>query len=210
MSRFQLDSPNILNELTPGELSCFKHTKFDRGESVYSDLPKIFIIKSGSAKLSLIEDGEEFIICTVFENAVILLSEITVLEFLEDSQACSINVQMLETNLNNAKFYKIYSNTLCNTITMQQKIIKSILFDNAKARIANFFIELAQEQNLKQNGYYCVFLPFSVKVLSSFVGLKRQSASTALNEFLKDNIIRKMSQHEFIILDFKQLENYAR
>ena len=84
-----------------------------------------------------------------------------------------------------------------------------ILFEDAKGRIANFLIELANEQDLKQNGYQYVFLPFSLKVLSSFVGLKRQSASTAFNELIKDDIIRKITPHEFLIIDHEKLESYT-
>ncbi|MFC2491081.1 MAG: helix-turn-helix domain-containing protein, partial [Campylobacter curvus] len=79
----------------------------------------------------------------------------------------------------------------------------------AQGRIANFLIELANEQDLKQNGYHYVFLPFSLKVLSSFVGLKRQSASTAFNELIKDDIIRKITPHEFLIIDYQKLQSYT-
>ncbi|MDO4875569.1 MAG: helix-turn-helix domain-containing protein, partial [Campylobacter sp.] len=96
-----------------------------------------------------------------------------------------------------------------NAVIVQRQIIKSILFEDAKGRIANFLIELAKEQDLKQNGYHYVFLPFSLKVLSSFVGLKRQSASTAFNELIKDDIIRKITPHEFLIIDYEKLESYT-
>jgi len=87
--------------------------------------------------------------------------------------------------------------------------VKRLTPMRATSRIANFLIELANEQDLKQNGYRYVFLPFSLKVLSSFVGLKRQSASTAFNELIKDDIIRKITPHEFLIIDHEKLESYT-
>ena len=111
--------------------------------------------------------------------------------------------------LHNQKAASEILTTTLNTIIVQRQITKSILFEDAKGRIANFLIELANEQDLKQNGYQYVFLPFSLKVLSSFVGLKRQSASTAFNELIKDDIIRKITPHEFLIIDHEKLESYT-
>ena len=111
--------------------------------------------------------------------------------------------------LKNERFAKAYADTLVNISLLQRQIIKSILFESAKGRIANFLVELAAEQNLMQNGYHYVFLPFSLKVLSSFVGLKRQSASTAFNELIKDDIIRRITPHEFLIVDYEKLQSYT-
>ena len=111
--------------------------------------------------------------------------------------------------LKNERFAKAYADTLVNISLLQRQIIKSILFESAKGRIANFLVELAAEQNLTQNGYHYVFLPFSLKVLSSFVGLKRQSASTAFNELIKDDIIRRITPHEILIVDYEKLQSYT-
>nr|WP_315113884.1 helix-turn-helix domain-containing protein [uncultured Campylobacter sp.] len=62
---------------------------------------------------------------------------------------------------------------------------------------------------MTQNGYRYVFLPFSLKVLSSFVGLKRQSASTAFNELIKEDVIRRITPHEILIIDFEKLQKYT-
>ena len=111
--------------------------------------------------------------------------------------------------LKNERFAKAYADSLANIALLQHQIIKSILFESAKGRIANFLIELAAEQNLTQNGYRYVFLPFSLKVLSSFVGLKRQSASTAFNELIKEDVIRRITPHEILIIDFEKLQKYT-
>ena len=128
---------------------------------------------------------------------------------LEDAQIYVIRLDNIDEILHNQKAASEILTTTLNTIIVQRQITKSILFEDAKGRIANFLIELANEQDLKQNGYRYVFLPFSLKVLSSFVGLKRQSASTAFNELIKDDIIRKITPHEFLIIDHEKLESYT-
>ncbi|MBF0927466.1 MAG: Crp/Fnr family transcriptional regulator, partial [Campylobacter concisus] len=170
---------------------------------------EIIVLKSGSAKLSFFEDGEEFILYHLEKNNIAILDDNCAFEVLEDAQIYVIRLDEIGEILHNPKAASEILTTTLNTIIVQRQITKSILFEDAKGRIANFLIELANEQDLKQNGYQYVFLPFSLKVLSSFVGLKRQSASTAFNELIKDDIIRKITPHEFLIIDHDKLESYT-
>ena len=142
-------------------------------------------------------------------NNIAVLDDNCAFEILEDAKIYSINLSEISEILSNSNVADEILKAVLNAVIVQRQIIKSILFEDAKGRIANFLIELAKEQDLKQNGYHYVFLPFSLKVLSSFVGLKRQSASTAFNELIKDDIIRKITPHEFLIIDYEKLESYT-
>ncbi|CZE47865.1 Crp/Fnr family transcriptional regulator [Campylobacter geochelonis] len=207
-SRLGLLEIEVVDKLDEIEISKFNHEFLKKGNILYSDEIKIIVFKSGLAKLSFFEDGEEFIIYHLSKNNITILDETCAIEILEDSEIYSMKIESLDELFKNAKFSNAYFKTLTNIVVVQRQIIKSILFENAKGRIASFLIELANEQNLNQNGYKYIFLPFSLKVLSSFVGLKRQSASTAFNELIKDGILRKITQHEFLIIDYKKLESY--
>ncbi|MDO5046160.1 Crp/Fnr family transcriptional regulator [Campylobacter sp.] len=202
----QTETIDILNE---EELSKFNHEFLEKNSIIYSDFIKIIILKSGSAKVSIYEDGEEFIIYNLQQNNITILDEACAIETLEDSEIYSLDVKDIDEILSNFEFSKAYTQTLVNIIILQRQIIQSILFENAKGRIASFLIELAKEQNLKQGEYYYVFLPFSLKVLSSFVGLKRQSASTAFNELIKEGVLTRTSPHECLILDYEKLQSYT-
>ena len=192
-SRLGLLQTQITKILTQNELDKFEYKELPKASIIYAEEIKIIILKSGCAKLSFFEDGEEFILYHLESNNIAVLDDNCAFEILEDAKIYSINL----------------SEAALNAIIVQRQIIKSILFEDAKGRIANFLIELAKEQDLKQNGYHYIFLPFSLKVLSSFVGLKRQSASTAFNELIKDDIIRKITPHEFLIIDYEKLESYT-
>lgn len=208
-SRLGLLETQTMDILSKAELSKFKHETLEKGCILYSDFVKIIIFKSGSAKLSFFEDGEEFIIYHLQKNNITILDETCAIEILEDSEIYSIETQNIEEMLQNHEFTKGLYQTMLNITLLQRQIIKSILFEDAKGRISSFLIELANEQDLKQNGYRYVFLPFSVKILSSFVGLKRQSASTAFNELIKEDVIRKITPHEFLIIDYERLQSYT-
>ena len=208
-SRLGLLETDILDVLDQNELAKFNREFLAKGAAIYAESIKVVIFKSGSGKLSFFEDGEEFIVYHLQKNNISIVDDVCVLEILEDSEVYSIDAGDMGELLKNERFAKAYTDTLVNISLLQRQIIKSILFESAKGRIANFLVELAAEQNLMQNGYRYVFLPFSLKVLSSFVGLKRQSASTAFNELIKDDIIRRITPHEFLIVDYEKLQSYT-
>ena len=208
-SRLGLLQTQILDILTQSELDKFEYKNLPKTSIIYAEEIKIIILKSGCAKLSFFEDGEEFILYRLEANNIAVLDDNCAFEILEDAKIYSINLSEISEILSNVNVVDEILKAALNAIIVQRQIIKSILFEDAKGRIANFLIELAREQDLKQNGYHYLFLPFSLKVLSSFVGLKRQSASTAFNELIKDDIIRKITPHEFLIIDYKKLESYT-
>ncbi|OUT12314.1 Cro/Cl family transcriptional regulator [Campylobacter concisus] len=208
-SRLGLLQTQILDILTQSEIDKFEYKELPKTSIIYTEEIKIIILKSGCAKLSFFEDGEEFILYRLEANNIAVLDDNCAFEILEDAKIYSINLSEISEILSNVNVVDEILKAALNAIIVQRQIIKSILFEDAKGRIANFLIELAREQDLKQNGYHYVFLPFSLKVLSSFVGLKRQSASTAFNELIKDDIIRKITPHEFLIIDYEKLESYT-
>ena len=208
-SRLGLLQTQILDILTQTELDKFEYKNLPKTSIIYAEEIKIIILKSGCAKLSFFEDGEEFILYRLEANNIAVLDDNCAFEILEDAKIYSISLSKIGEILSNIKVVDEILKAALNAIIVQRQIIKSILFEDAKGRIANFLIELAREQDLKQNGYHYLFLPFSLKVLSSFVGLKRQSASTAFNELIKDDIIRKITPHEFLIIDYEKLESYT-
>ena len=208
-SRLGLLQTQILDILTQNELDKFEYKNLPKTGIIYAEEIKIISLKSGCAKLSFFEDGEEFILYRLEANNIAVLDDNCAFEILEDAKIYSINLSEISEILSNVNVVDEILKAALNAIIVQRQIIKSILFEDAKGRIANFLIELAKEQDLKQNGYHYIFLPFSLKVLSSFVGLKRQSASTAFNELIKDDIIRKITPHEFLIIDYEKLESYT-
>lgn len=208
-SRLGLLETNVVSSLSNDEIAKFNRRVLTKGSTVYAEGISVAIFKSGSGKLAFFEDGEEFILYNLQKDNITILSDACALEILEDSEIYFIDVRDVGELLKNERFAKAYADSLANIALLQHQIIKSILFENAKGRIANFLIELAAEQNLTQNGYRYVFLPFSLKVLSSFVGLKRQSASTAFNELIKEDVIRRITPHEILIIDFEKLQKYT-
>ncbi|WP_258032597.1 hypothetical protein [Campylobacter concisus] len=61
-SRLGLLQTHILDILTQDELEKFEFKELPKTSTIYAEDIEIIVLKSGSAKLSFFEDGEEFIL----------------------------------------------------------------------------------------------------------------------------------------------------
>ena len=153
-SRLGLLQTQILDILTQSELDKFEYKNLPKTSIIYAEEIKIIILKSGCAKLSFFEDGEEFILYRLEANNIAVLDDNCAFEILEDAKIYFINLSRISEILSNVNVVDEILKAALNAIIVQRQIIKSILFEDAKGRIANFLIELAREQELKQNGYH--------------------------------------------------------
>ena len=156
-SRLGLLETDILDVLDQNELAKFNREFLAKGAAIYAESIKVVIFKSGSGKLSFFEDGEEFIVYHLQKDNISIVDDVCVLEILEDSEIYSIDADDMGELLKNERFAKAYADTLVNISLLQRQIIKSILFESAKGRIANFLVELAAEQNLTPKFYRSFF-----------------------------------------------------
>lgn len=107
-SRLGLLQTEAIATLSDEELAMFEHQVIKKGYVFYSEAPKVFIFKSGQAKLSFFEDGEEFIINYLNKDNITILNEICALEFLEDSEIYTIDASGLGEILANRSFCEAY------------------------------------------------------------------------------------------------------
>ena len=155
-SRLGLLQTHILDILTQDELEKFEFKELPKTSTIYTENIEIIVLKSGSAKLSFLKMGRNLSFI-IRKNNIAILDDNCAFEVLEDAQIYVIRLDEIGEILHNPKAASEILTTTLNTIIVQRQITKSILFEDAKGRIANFLIELANEQDLKQNGYRYVF-----------------------------------------------------
>ncbi|WP_258033122.1 hypothetical protein [Campylobacter concisus] len=137
-SRLGLLQTQILDILTQSELDKFEYKNLPKTSIIYAEEIKIIILKSGCAKLSFFEDGEEFILYRLEANNIAVLDDNCAFEILEDAKIYSINLSEISEILSNVNVVDEILKAALNAIIVQRQIIKSILFEDAKGRIANF------------------------------------------------------------------------
>lgn len=208
-TRFNIAVIDIDKTFKEDELNHLKLQQVKKSTILYGDdkNPILVIVKNGKAKLSIIDSGKEFIIFRIIKNNLVVLNQMVTLEFVEDSEIYMIEADKFIYFNKNLK--NIYNQALLNIIFAQRRIIQEILFENLEGKIARFILELVKEQNLTQNGYELFIMPFSITVLSSFIGVERQSASRAFNKLIKDGTISKIAPNQYIIKDKQKLISYT-
>ena len=102
-SRLGLLQTHILDILTQDELEKFEFKELPKTSTIYTEDIEIIILKTGSAKLSFFEDGEEFILYHLEKNNIAILDDNCVFEVLEDAQIYVIRLDNIGKILHNQK-----------------------------------------------------------------------------------------------------------
>lgn len=209
-SRIKIDSFNLTDILEPEELSKLTLKKFNKGNILYyNESINLLIFKNGKAKVTFYENGEEFILYYLVTNNIYVLEESCVVEFLDNTEIYVIDARVFCELFKNIDFTNMVLSSLVKTTIRERKIIKNLVFESCKRRIACFILEVALNESEKKEDGMLVDLTLSVKEMANFIGAKRQTVSTVCNELIKENIIEKKDHNRYIIHDINQLKNYA-
>ncbi|EKT4552843.1 Crp/Fnr family transcriptional regulator [Flavobacterium psychrophilum] len=196
-------------------ISGFK--KANKGEIIYfsdSDLPRIFLLKTGSIKIvSLDEDGNETIKdiiqkgdlfgelsldndIQVNEYAKVLTSEVSICSFLQ-SDFEDLILRNPQLALGYTKFVGLKMKRLRNNYT-------NLISKDAKTRLITFLKEWAQKEGVFNNNKVTIENYLTQNDIAQIICTSRQTATTLLNEFV-DNGIIEYNRKEITILDFKKI-----
>ncbi|RXJ81706.1 hypothetical protein CRU95_04955 [Arcobacter sp. F2176] len=208
-NRLRIDSINLTEILSEEDFSSLKTKKFKKGALEYEDgTLTLYVFKSGKAKAMIYEDGEEFVLYFLKQNNIIIPETSCSIEFLEDSEVYLIDAEKFTYLFANKEFSTSVIRSLKHRAELERNIIKNLVFKSCKRKVALFLMEIATTQDTLIDGKYCIDLNLSIKDLSSFIGSKRQTVSTIMNDLIKKNIIGKIDKNRLIIHQFNKLENY--
>lgn len=209
-SRIKIDSFNIEDTLTTKELSTLTLKKFTRGSIFYyTNSVNLLLFKSGKAKIVFYENGEEFILYYLLKNNIFILEESCVVEFLEDSEVYIVDARIFSEIFGNINFCNILLSSLVKSTILERNIIKNLVFENCKKRIASFMLDIALASGDQKNEGTFMHLDMSIKDLAKFIGSKRQTVSTVYNELLKEGILEKNEHNQYLIRDIEKLKYYT-
>ncbi|AXH09406.1 hypothetical protein CP960_04055 [Malaciobacter halophilus] len=208
-NRLRIDSIDLSKILSKEDFSSLKIKKFKKGNLEYEDGSlTLYVFKSGKAKAMIYEDGEEFVLYFLKANNIIIPETSCAIEFLEDSEVYLIDADKFANLFANKEFSTSVIRSLKHRAELERNIIKNLVFKSCKKKISSFLIEIATTQDQKRDGKYVLDLNLSIKTLSSFIGSKRQTVSTIINDLKKKKIIEKIDKNKYIIHKLYELENF--
>ncbi len=210
MCRIKIESFNLDEILTKEDMDKFDRLKFKKGEIMYPDeYTKLIIFKSGEAKVSILQDGKEFILYFLNKNNIYVMYENSIMEFLEDSEILALDARKYPKVFDNPRFCNLVLNSFRNIMMLEKDIIKGLVFDNCKKRIISFIVSVANTSGKIRSDGIEVDLDLKIKELANFIGSQRQTVSILLNQLIDERIIRKLDKERYLILDFKRLKEQA-
>lgn len=208
-NRLRIDSIDLSSILSKADFSSLKIKEFKKGTLEYEDgTLTLYVFKKGKAKALIYEDGEEFVLYFLEKNNIIIPESSCTIEFLEDSEVYLIDAEKFTDFFKIKEFSTSVIRSLKHRAEIERNIIKNLVFKSCKKKVTIFLTEIATTQNKKIDDKYCIELNLSIKELSSFIGSKRQTVSTIMNELKKKYIIEEIDKYRFIIHKFNELENY--
>ena len=190
--------------ITGGNEKYEQHAKrsFKKGEFIYfSDdtADKVYFIHAGAVKIAnYTEDGNEMIKAVLSEGEI--FGELAVYgadkrndyaQAVEQTEVCILTAdQVIELMRNTAGFRKFLHMLMGQRVIYSQKRLESLLFKDAKTRIAEYVLERAEKNGRKTvDGAIVLRNYLTHQEIANYTGTSRQTVTTVLNQFRDDKLL---------------------
>lgn len=207
--------------ITGAEEKYHKQPKrtFKKNEFIYmSDdhANQVFFIHEGAVKIiSYTNDGNEVIKAILHQGEI--FGELSVYgeqkrndyaQAVEDTNVCILSqVEVVDLMRDMSDFQVFLNKLIGKRVIMTQKRLESLLFKDAKTRIAEYILEQADKRSKYSPQGLIVRNYLTHQEIASYTGTSRQTVTTILNQFREQNLI-EFDRKRIIIKDlpsFKQM-----
>lgn len=200
----EVDLKECFCPITSAEERYDKQPKkaYKKGEFIYfSDdhSDKVFFIHKGAVKIAgYTEDGNEMIKAILHPGEV--FGEMAVYgeekrndyaAAVEDTEVCILSKEDVVGLMRDVSGFQAFLNRLMGQrVIYTQKRLESLLFKDAKTRVAEYVLEQADKNGRKiMDGSVVLRNYLTHQEIANFTGTSRQTVTTVLNQFRDDNIL---------------------
>jgi CRP/FNR family cyclic AMP-dependent transcriptional regulator len=175
---------------------------YQKNEFIYfSDdtADRVFFIHKGAVKIAgYTEDGNEMIKAVLFEGEV--FGELAVYgedrrtdyaQAVEDTELCVLHRDQVVDMMRNTEGFRKYLHRLMGErVIYSQKRLESLLFKDAKTRIADYVLEQARKGGRTDAvGNVILRNYLTHQEIASYTGTSRQTVTTVLNQFREQGLL---------------------
>ncbi|MEO0468856.1 MAG: Crp/Fnr family transcriptional regulator [Bacteroidota bacterium] len=209
--------------ITKGQDKYDKQPKrhFKKGEFIYfSDdtADKVFFIHKGAVKVAgYTEDGNEMIKAVLFQGEV--FGELAIYgatirndyaQAVEDTEICMLRAEQVVDMMRNVQGFRKYLHSLMGArVIFSQKRLESLLFKDAKTRIAEYVIEQSRQQKNPEGNQMTLRNYLTHQEIASYTGTSRQTVTTVLNQ-LRDEGLIDFDRKHITINNLHKLKNVGQ
>lgn len=205
-----LSSPEVMNlqpcfcslsqlntELNKGLLKSYEKREFIYFNHDTAD--KLYFIHSGAVKITgYTDEGQEVIKGLLHKGEIFGESAFygpsernDYAQAVEDSEICSISTEQIREIVRDSEGFGTFIHKLLSwRVLHSQRRMESLLFKDARARIAEFVIEQATKSGRETlDGAVVLKNYLTHQEIASFTGTSRQTVTTVLNQFREARIL---------------------
>ncbi|MEQ9423921.1 MAG: Crp/Fnr family transcriptional regulator [Cyclobacteriaceae bacterium] len=178
----------------------------------------VYLIANGRVKIGSYSDsGKEVIKAILGEGEIFgelaLTGEGTRSDFAQvldnDTRICQMSIEdmrnmMRDNETMNLKIFKLIGLRMKKI----ERRLESLVFKDARTRVVDFLMELAEERGQKVGFETMVKSHFTHKDIASLTGTSRQTVTTIMNELKEKNLIN-FDRRRILIRDLEKLEAEA-
>lgn len=184
-------------ELNKGVLKNYKKREFIYFNQDTAD--KLYFIHSGAVKIiGYTDEGNEVIKGLLHKGEIFGESAFygpskrnDYAQAVEDAEICSISTEQIMEMVRDSEGFGTFVHKLLSwRVLNSQRRMESLLFKDAKARIAEFVIEQATKSGRETlDGAVVLKNYLTHQEIASFTGTSRQTVTTVLNQFREARIL---------------------
>jgi CRP-like cAMP-binding protein len=174
---------------------------FKKGEFIYfSDdaADQVYFIHKGAVKIAgYTEEGNEFIKAVLHDGEI--FGELSVFgedrrsdyaEAVEDTEICVLESDQVVGLMRDVSGFMNFLNRLMGKrIIFTQKRLTSLLYKDARTRIAEYLLDQAERSGRTKHGIITLRNYLTHQEIASYTGTSRQTVTTVLNEFREAGLI---------------------
>ena len=175
---------------------------FKKGEFIYfSDdtADRVYFIHAGAVKIAgYTEDGNEMIKAVLHPGEI--FGELAVFgqetrsdyaQAAEDTEVCILDKDDVVGMMRDVSGFQNYLNKIMGErVIYTQKRLESLLFKDAKTRVAEYVLEQARKNGRETaDGAVVLRNYLTHQEIASYTGTSRQTVTTVLNQFRDDNLL---------------------
>ncbi len=174
---------------------------------------QIFFVKRGKVKIGSYSDNGKDIIKTILDHGEVfgeqfILGEEVRNDFAQAMEDCCLLIMErgdFEKLLNNNNFLSLrVTQILGERLRKLEKKFESLIFKDARSRIVDFIIELAEETG-KQVGYETLIMhSLTHHDIARLTATSRQTVTTVLNDLREKNLIY-FDRRRILVRDLEKL-----
>ncbi|TKB58385.1 Crp/Fnr family transcriptional regulator [Ferrimonas aestuarii] len=213
-SKMKLSQFNMIELLKKpkyeGFLSDFCCRQLRRGQLLSQDCheeSKVFVLVSGRLRLYLSYEGREFTLSFLEPGDIFTTHSRMLIEASRESAIMMISVHRFHQEVVSfPEVSMVMTGILGQVLSGTLDVIEGIIFHDVQYRLVEFLLALAQERGTQTSKGLAFECDLNMEEISLLIGTTRQTASSLLNNLIKEGVLERHSRRDFVIPELEKME----